>query len=107
MTHESHRPDFELDRALAALPRERTPSDGFTDRVVAELGLGAPAARSVRLRRLAAAVAIFAAGLATGYAARNPGTGSTASPASQPPPPSINEVSQVNVPEIGHSEVWF
>ena len=104
MNHEDDH-DADLDRLIARLPRERAPSGGFTDRVVTEFGRRAPASRSVHLRRLAAAVAIFAAGLATGYGASRL---ATAGPAPAPAAsPSINEVSQVNVPEIGHSEVWF
>ena len=107
MNQEDDRRDADLDRLMARLPRERAPSAGFTDRVVAEFGRREPASRAPHLRRLAAAVAIFAAGLATGYGASGFMTTSTPPAASATAPLSVNEVSQVNVPDIGHSEVWF
>jgi hypothetical protein len=108
MNHEDRRRDADLDRLMAQLPRERAPSAGFTDRVVAEFGGREPASRTVHLRRLAAAVAIFAAGLATGIVASGFVSTSTPPPAAPAPTStSVNEVSQVNVPAIGHSEVWF
>ena len=108
MNHDARQHDTELDRALAALPRTRTPSPAFTDGVVAALRHSRPQVpHPWRVRWLAAAVAIFAAGIAVGFGAGRVAAHGPVASAPRADTAPVHEVSQVNVPEIGHSEVWY
>ena len=105
--------------AFAALPRERTPSDLLEERVVSELrNRGMLSRTSHRARRfgaawrIAAAIALFAGGVATGrfvLAPRQSSPTSSAMPASGNGVVNGSAVSTVrngNAP-IAHKEMWL
>lgn len=104
--------DNELDpalrRALMTLSRNASPSLAFTDRVVHDLerrGLVGESSVRSTMRWLAAA-GIFALGIGIGAAL----AGVRTAPAATPQPTSrqaVHRLADVNVPPVGHSEVWF
>ena len=100
--------DDALNRALAALPRTHAPSPRFPDGVLRDLrqqGL-VRANRGFSARSLAAAVLVFGAGIATGIGVEriidrgSPDAVHERTSAS-------NAAPRLNLPEIGHSEVWY
>jgi hypothetical protein len=100
--------DEAVDRALTSLPRSKRPSPMFVSSVLGELRrrdlVQGP---SIRGRRLAAAVAIFAAGSLAGAGASALLVNNATPLVTASEVAATNAVSLLNVPAIGHSEVWF
>ena len=110
MNPEDPHPDPELQRQYATLARDEPTSATFTDRVLRDLGHRGLVRRSVftvDVPRLAAAAVIFAAGVGVGavIATARPGAQPTAQPVSGNATQRV--AVEVNVPQLGRSEVWF
>ena len=96
-----------LQRHLVLLPKHAPPPRGFSERVVRDLARHGLVRRSsmVEPRWLAAAAVLFALGIGVGAAvASRP---STADARSVSPVVIDRVASEVNVPPLGKSEVWF
>jgi len=108
--HEESPLDPELQRRLAALPRAERVSPAFTDRVSGDLvrrGLVHRPATRVNAQWLAAAAVIFATGIGVGAVVVRSRLAPSERVQSTAPNVSTTVGVDVNVPPIGHSEVWF
>lgn len=109
--------------AIAALPRSTTPSDLLEERVVRALISAGHFGRrpntqsrwTTRIVRIAAAIALFAGGVATGhYALSQPGNGKQTAPVNQasvskPAPQSTSGTQTVknNETVVAEREMWL
>jgi hypothetical protein len=101
--------DVDLERRLAELSRGEPTSPEFTDTVLRGLerrGLVRVERRGSSVRWLAAAAVIFAAGVGVGALITRASTQKTVVREISPAP-SVRNIADVNVPRVGHSEVWF
>ena len=110
MNPDDPHPDPELQRQYATLARHEPASATFTDRVLRDLGHRGFVRRpvfTVDVPRLAAAAVIFAAGVGVGAVVAS----ARSEPHPTPQPVSRNATQrvavEVNVPQLGRSEVWF
>lgn len=108
--------------ALAALPRELTPGDLLEERIVRALrndghfgrAISGPRRWTRQIVRIAAAIALFAGGVATGhYALTQPETGTQTAPVNQasvskPVPQSTSGAQTVkNETVVAEREMWL
>ena len=92
------------------LPRSESTSPLFTDGVLGDLARRGLVRRSVtRISApwLAAAAVIFATGIGVGAVIATVRSASTVRLQSSPPNVASKVAADVNVPPVGHSEVWF
>lgn len=109
-SHDESPLDPALERQISLLPRTERMSAAFTDRVVGDLarrGLVQRPAAPVTARWLVAAGLIFAAGIGVGGVIVRARSGASEHASPAVPNGAAKPGVDVNVPPIGHSEVWF